>query len=170
MSMKREAFHTLLAKLRLAMIFFSEKRMSLPGAFPVTSVRRRASAPYWSMTSRGSIPLPKDLLILASLFIPHKTVDEHIVERTFSGVLIAGKYHTDHPEENDVVAGHKHVGRIEVIKVFGLLRPSQCGERPQSGAEPGVQRILILCEVLTSAFRADVGWFLETTISPHSSQ
>lgn len=33
------------------------------GAFPVTSVNRRASAPYLSMTSRGSIPLPRLLLI-----------------------------------------------------------------------------------------------------------
>ena len=61
---KRAAFHSLLAKLRLAFTFSSEKRMSLPGVEPTTSVRRSASAPYWSMISSGSMPLPKDLDIL----------------------------------------------------------------------------------------------------------
>ena len=53
-----------MAKLRLAFTFSSEKRMSLPGVEPTTSVRRSASAPYWSMISSGSMPLPKDLDIL----------------------------------------------------------------------------------------------------------
>ena len=44
-STKRAAFHSLLAKLRLALTFSSEKRMSLPGVEPTTSVRRSASAP-----------------------------------------------------------------------------------------------------------------------------
>ena len=64
MSTNRLAFHTLLAKLREAFTFSSEKRMSLPGAFPVARVKRSASAPYLSMTSSGSMPLPRDLLIL----------------------------------------------------------------------------------------------------------
>ena len=38
--------------------------MSLPGLFPVQSVRRSASAPYCSMTSIGSTPLPRDFDIL----------------------------------------------------------------------------------------------------------
>ena len=33
------------------------------GALPVIRAMRRASAPYLSMTSRGSMPLPRDLLI-----------------------------------------------------------------------------------------------------------
>ena len=38
--------------------------MSLPGALPVISVSRSASAPYFPITSSGSMPLPSDLLIL----------------------------------------------------------------------------------------------------------
>ena len=29
----------------------------------MTKVKRKASAPYWLMTSTGSMPLPRDLLI-----------------------------------------------------------------------------------------------------------
>ena len=35
-----------------------------PGALPVISVNLNASAPYLSITSNGSIPFPRDLLIL----------------------------------------------------------------------------------------------------------
>ena len=35
--------------------------MSFPGAFPVIRVRRSASAPYFSIISNGSMPLPRDL-------------------------------------------------------------------------------------------------------------
>ena len=38
--------------------------MSFPGLTPMTSEKRSASAPYWSMISSGSTPLPSDLLIL----------------------------------------------------------------------------------------------------------
>ena len=49
--------------------------MSFPGLLPVTSVKRSASAPYWSMTSSGSMPLPSDLLHLAALCVAHEAVD-----------------------------------------------------------------------------------------------
>ena len=67
---------------------------------------------------------------------------------------ISGKYHTDYPEENDIVSCYKHICRIEVVQILCLLRPAQCGERPQCRREPCVQRILILCEMRTAAFRA----------------
>ena len=38
--------------------------MSLPGELPLVSANRRASAPYMSISSSGSITLPLDLLIL----------------------------------------------------------------------------------------------------------
>ena len=38
--------------------------MSFPGELPVTRLKRRASAPYCSAITRGSMPLPRDLLIL----------------------------------------------------------------------------------------------------------
>ena len=42
---KRAAFQILLAKFLEALTFSSEKRRSFPGLLPVTSVKRRASAP-----------------------------------------------------------------------------------------------------------------------------
>ncbi len=60
----RAAFQILLAKFRLAATFSSEYLVSLPGLVPVIMVRRRASAPYLSMTCTGSTPLPRDLDIL----------------------------------------------------------------------------------------------------------
>ena len=63
-SAKRLAFQILLAKLRYVSIFSSDMRTSAPGATPISSEKRSASAPYLSMTSSGSMPLPSDLLIL----------------------------------------------------------------------------------------------------------
>ena len=60
----RLAFQILLAKLRMASHRSGRKRISLPGAFPVTRLKRSASAPYCSATSSGSMPLPRDLDIL----------------------------------------------------------------------------------------------------------
>jgi len=65
-STKRAAFHSLLAKLRAASALAQEKRMSLPGDVPFISENRSASAPYFSMTSSGSMPLPSDL----DIFLP----------------------------------------------------------------------------------------------------
>ena len=64
MRTKRDAFQSLLAKLRAASIFSSEKRISFPGLFPVTRANLSASAPYLSMISSGSMPLPSDFDIL----------------------------------------------------------------------------------------------------------
>ena len=61
---KRDAFQILLQKLRDACTRSSEKRISFPGLLPVARVKRSASAPYWSITSSGSMPLPSDLDIL----------------------------------------------------------------------------------------------------------
>src|SRR5581483_863073 len=52
------AFHNLLAKLRLASTFLSERFMSLPGVEPTSNVNRNASVPKSSMTINGSITLP----------------------------------------------------------------------------------------------------------------
>ena len=47
-----------------------------------------------------------------------------VVERAFSSLLIAGEYHTDYPEENDIISGYQYVGWIEIIKLLGILRPA----------------------------------------------
>src|SRR3546814_5509763 len=57
---KRAAFHNLVAKLRELSTRFSESLMSRPGAASDESVKRRASQPYPSISSSGSIMLPFD--------------------------------------------------------------------------------------------------------------
>ena len=53
-------------KFLAASIFSSEKRISFPGELPVASAKRSASAPYFSMISIGSMPLPSDF----DIFLP----------------------------------------------------------------------------------------------------
>ena len=67
-------------------LFVARSACRCPGLVPMTSVRRRASAPYWSMTSSGSMPLPRDLGHLAALGVAHQAVDEHGVERGLARV------------------------------------------------------------------------------------
>ena len=38
--------------------------MSFPGEFPEATMNRSASAPYWSITTSGSMPFPSDFDIL----------------------------------------------------------------------------------------------------------
>ena len=57
-TMKRAVFHSLLAKLRLAVTFSIASGTSWPGVQPVTRERRRASVPYSSIVLMGSTTLP----------------------------------------------------------------------------------------------------------------
>ena len=86
-------------------------------------------------------------------------MDKYSMERRLFGMCISREYHTDYPEENNIVSGYQHVCRIEVIQFFCLIRPSQCRERPQCRTKPGIQRILILCEMCTSTLRT-LAWHL----------
>ena len=88
--------------------------------------------------------IAKRLTHLASLAVAYQTVDQDGVERTLAGLLISGEYHTDNPEEDDIVTGYQHVGRVEVFQLLGFFRPAQGRERPQCRGEPGIQGILIL--------------------------
>ena len=71
----------MLAKLRKDSIFSSDMRMSLPGATPITSEKRSASAPYLSMTSMGSMPLPSDL----DIFLPSASRTRPCISATSNG-------------------------------------------------------------------------------------
>jgi hypothetical protein len=61
-SMKRVALKSLLPSARPCSIFSSEKRTSWVEDI-ASSPKRTASAPYWSMSVTGSMPVPSDLLI-----------------------------------------------------------------------------------------------------------
>ena len=41
-------------------------------------------------------------------------------------------------------------GRVEVREVVGLVGPAERGERPQAGAEPGVEHVGVLLEMRRS--------------------
>ena len=58
---KRAAFQSLLAKLRDSGMRSSLKRISCPLEARRSREKRRASAPYFSIISTGSTPLPSDL-------------------------------------------------------------------------------------------------------------
>ena len=98
--------------------------------------------------------ISKGFTHLASLGVAYQTVDQDGVERLFARLLQTREYHTDNPEENDIVSGYQHVGRIEIFIFRCILRPAERGERPQGGGEPGIQRVLILMQVGAAAFRA----------------
>src|SRR5450830_273130 len=101
---------------------------------------------------------------LLALAIAHQAVDVHGLERHLRGtVLVLHQVHGHHdhpgdPEENDVEAGDQHVGGVEFLQEFGLLRPAQGREGPQARAEPGVQYVVVLlqgyvrAEVVLSAY------------------
>ena len=80
---KRAAFHSLFAKLRAASIFSSEKRISFPGLLPVARAKRSASAPYLSMISSGSMPLPSDL----DIFLPCASRTRPWISTVSNGIL-----------------------------------------------------------------------------------
>ncbi len=66
------------------------------------------------------------------------------MKRLLSHLLIPGEDHPDYPEENNVIARHQHIRRIEIFQILRHFRPAQRGERPQRGREPRIQRIRIL--------------------------
>ena len=103
---------------------------------------------------QGIYAVSEGLGHLAAEGIPDKSVEKNTLKGSLSHLLIAGEDHSDDPEEDDVISGDQHIRRIEILEVFGHLRPSQCAERPESAGKPGVESIRILSEVCAAAFRA----------------
>ena len=87
-------------------------------------------------------------------------MEQHRLKRLLSHLLIAGEYHADNPEENNVIPCHQHIRGIEVFQILRLFRPPKRGERPQSRGKPGVQCIGILGEMGFTALRTHAGRFL----------
>ena len=87
-----------------------------------------------------------------------------MMERNFSCLLDSGKYHTDNPEENNIVSCYKYVCRIEVFHLLCFFRPAKSRERPECGAEPCIKRILVLMKMCAAAFRT----FLRHFCSNHN--
>src|SRR5699024_3333511 len=77
-----------------------------------------------------------------------------MMEWCLSSLFQTGEYHTDYPEEDNIISCYQHVCWIEVLNLRSLIRPSQGREGPQGRGKPGIQSILILVEMGTAAFRA----------------
>ena len=61
-----DAFHSLFAKFEADSSFSGMYLMSFPGVIPIINDRRKASVPYLSIISSGSIPFPR----LLDIFLP----------------------------------------------------------------------------------------------------
>ena len=66
----------------------------------------------------------------------------------------SGEYHSRYPERDYVISGNECVCGVEVSEILRFLRPAEGRERPESRAEPCIERVLILLHGL-SALRAD---------------
>ena len=91
---------------------------------------------------------------LAALAVAHEAVDEDVVERD---VLAEREAHHDHagdPEEDDVVARDECRRRVEMLELRRLVRPAERLERPEARAEPRIEHVLVLMDVLAMAMRA----------------
>ena len=62
---------------------------------------------------------------LAAECVADKTVDQNVMERTLTSLLIAREDHADDPEENDVITGDKNVSRVEILHLRCLFRPAE---------------------------------------------
>ena len=72
---------------------------------------------------------------LLSLGVAHQAVQVDRVEGHLVSELQRHHHHARNPEEQDVVAGLQHAGRVEALQVLRiLLRPAHCCERPKSRA------------------------------------
>ena len=91
---------------------------------------------------------------LAPLAVAHESVDKDIAERHIAAEAQPHHDHACHPEEDDVIARHEHRRRVEMAQIDRLLRPAECLERPEAGAEPRIEHVLILVDVRAAAVRA----------------
>ena len=83
-------------------------------------------------------------------------MDVHGLERNILAKFQPHHDHARHPEEDNIIACYQSAGRIELLQLRCLIRPAHGFKRPQSGAEPGIQHILILTEMPAAALRADI--------------
>ena len=66
------------------------------------------------------------------------------MEGRHTGEVRAHHHHAGHPEEQNVVACLHHRGWVELAQILRLLGPAERRERPEAGAEPGVEHVGVL--------------------------
>ena len=91
---------------------------------------------------------------LPALAVPDQAVDQNFFKGVLLHLLAAGEDHPGNPEEDDIIAGDQHAGRVKVVQLRRLLRPAQGGEGPQGGGEPGVQHVGVPLDICAAALGA----------------
>ena len=141
-SAKRVAFQNLVAKLREpSTLAGARRRRPAWDAASDAIVKRSASAPYLSISSRGSIDVALGLRHLLALLVRHQPVQVDGAERHLLHEVHAHHHHAGDPEEQDVPAGDQHAGRVVLRQLRRLVGPAERRERPQRRAEPGVEHV-----------------------------
>ena len=80
------------------------------------------------------------------------------MERNLLHLLQTGEDHAGDPEENDIIARDHHGRGVPVVQISCvLIRPAHRGKRPECGAEPGVEHVLVAVDVLAVARLALAG-------------
>ena len=130
--------------------------MSFPGAFSGHKSQAERICAVFVDDFQRIDTVSEGFTHLSSLAVTNQSVNQYMMEGNLAGLLQRGEYHTDNPEKDDIVTRYQYVCREEIVQILGLVRPAQCGEGPEGGGEPGIQRILILCKVSAAAFRAFV--------------
>ena len=80
--------------------------------------------------------------------------DVDVVEGDLAGELEPHHHHPGHPEEDDVARRDQHVGGVEGAQLRRLVGPAEDRERPQRGAEPGVEHVLVLAQLAAAGAAA----------------
>ena len=80
---------------------------------------------------------------LLALGVAHETGDVDLAERHLTGEVQRHHDHPGDPEEDDVVAGDQHVGRVIRLEFDGFLRPTERAERPQRRREPRFEHVVV---------------------------
>ncbi len=77
----------------------------------------------------------------------HAPVRESVHDGTDTSPVCssAGEYHTDDPEEDDIVSGNQYVGRIEVLQLLGVLSGQPSVENGHSAEENQVSSVSSSC-------------------------
>ena len=120
--MKREAFHTLFAKLRLASTRSHVETHIVTRCITGYQGQTQCICTVFINNLQRVNTISKRFTHLTSLRVSvpdHGSV--HVWNGHFASLLITGEYHTDYPEENDIISGYQYVGRIEIIQFFGVL-------------------------------------------------
>ena len=127
-STNRAAFQSLLAKLRASSSRRAASRRSLPGAVPLTSAKRSASAPISSIVLERVDDVALRLGHLLAVRVAHEAGQVDDVEGRLSGEPLAEHHHPGDPEEDDVVAGLHHGARV-VARAGRACRPASRASR-----------------------------------------